>query len=102
MVPTNHHPYINSYLLPYNCIKFVQIYAKLTKITMSTRFTKQSMFITTHNMSFYNDQYYIKMLHGSGNLICILSHSGDYFRPDSRLCVGGIYLSFKYSPKGPL
>ncbi len=42
------------------------------------------------------------MIHGSGNLICILRDSGDYFPPVSRQCVGGIYSLFKYFLKDPI
>ncbi len=35
----------------------------------------------------------VLMIHVSGNLICILSYSGDYFLPASRLCVGVVFIS---------
>ncbi len=47
--------------------------------------SQNNMFITTHNMSFYIDQYIVLMIHESGNLICILSYSWDYLPPVSRL-----------------
>ncbi len=34
----------------------------------------------------------VLMIHGSGNLICILTYSGDYVPPVSRLCVWVVFI----------
>ncbi len=41
----------------------------------------------------------VLMLHGSGNLICILSYSGNYFPPVGRLCVWVVCISHLNIPQ---